>query len=215
MKTVFLDIETITNPNLSPEMYDILVSNIKIGNVKQEHLIAEKQQEAIAKFGLDPMAGVICCVGTAIDDGPVTVGIGPDENAHLTQVVEAMGGPEPPRLVTFSGSKFDTQYLFIRALALSHEPAGFWKHFHGRYLIRYGSLEVDLRTVLTGGDKYKSGKLEHWCRVMGIPVPFSQFNGSDVQPAWESGDYQSIANHCRNDVNLLQQLYQKMEGYMI
>jgi len=214
MKTVFLDIETITNPNLSPELFDMLVSNIKVGNIKQEHLIAEKQQEAIAKFGLDSMAGVICCVGTAIDDGPVTVGIGPDEYSHLTQVVEAMDGPEAPRLITFSGSKFDAQYLFIRALALSHQPSNFWKHFYGRYLAKYGSLEVDLRTVLTGGDKYKTGRLEHWCRVMGIAVPDYAFTGADVQPAWEEGRYEDIANHCRSDVSLLQQLYLKMEDYI-
>lgn len=213
MNTIYVDIETI--PDMSVPEADLRAGISAPSNYKDpakiREYIDEKAAGARAAMALDPAAGVILCIGIAIDDDPVQVfsnGLGTrsGEGTMLAAVANAIASrcAEVPRWVAHNAD-FDLAYLSLAALRHT-SPIGRW-------LPKVTSQVVDTmwRTrpgMRPGADKRIS--LDALCKVLGIPGK-DGLTGADVFPAWQAGRIEEIELYCAADVERCRRILARCE----
>lgn len=218
---IYLDIETI--PDQRPGALQEFLDNVTApGQYKKPESIQkwiEENGPSVAedeyhKTGLNGIAGEICSISWAIDDGEV---IG---NCRRPDTTEAWllkhffdciaqerksGEGKHPRL-TWIGHNvidFDLRFLKQRAIVNNVRPP---------FLIpadaRHGSAQVfDTMKAWTGWKGYVSQ--EALCEALGINGK-GDMEGKDVWPAYQRQEYNDIEEYNMNDVRIVRELYQRM-----
>lgn len=222
MRLVF-DIETAANPENLALMPDPKPpANLK-DQAKIEAAIAEKKAEQIEMAALDPDYGKILSIGYAAGpDMPISVTLvgesvcvewDPEtgnevsfrevtEADVLTEFWEAFarcGG----NCVGYNILSFDLPYLLRRSMYLGVQVPYF------PVLARYRNEPVtDLMAILCNWDSYKAKSLKQMARLLGITPLCPDADGSKVKDM----DRQTLRTYQVSDVDLVQQLFKKMNG---
>lgn len=207
--TIIFDIETGPLPINELVIPPFDPSQVKLGNIKNPDLIAEKIQKAeenhvtdyIKNAALDALSGQVLCIGYRLErDEPAILSSDADgEAAMLRQWWELLNTWErQPRLIGFNVKSFDLPFLIKRS----------WKHRitvpywirHGRY---WNDLIVDLREVWQLGDNRAHGSLGAISRHLGLGEKTG--NGADFANLWKT-NRQAAIDYCLQDVKLTQQV---------
>ena len=217
MTTVYLDIETI--PSQLPWVNDYVSATVKPpGTIKKaESLLkweqenrADAVQEALDKCGFDGALNHIICIGVAIDDAaPVAITANtPDQETDLLKAFyELIGGL--PIVNTFVGhniSGFDMRVIKQRSMVLGVKPC---KHIP----FEAKPWERNPFDTMIQWDNKNSAKLDKIARAMGFEGK-GEIDGSDVYPLWKAGEFEKIAQYCKDDVELTRNVYKKMIAVM-
>ena len=207
--TIIFDIET------GPLPIDQLVippfdpSSVKVGNIKNPDLIAERIQKAeethaadyIRNAALDALSGQVLCIGYRLErDEPAILSSDADgEAAMLRQWWELLNTWErQPRLIGFNIKAFDLPFLIKRSWKHRITPP-YWIR-HGRY---WNDLVVDLREVWQLGDNRAHGSLGAISRHLGLGEKTG--SGADFANLWKT-NRQAAIDYCLQDVKLTQQV---------
>lgn len=212
---VFLDIETIQTQNQAH--IDRIASTIKPpATMKKVETIAEWEKndkqsaidEAVAKTGLDGAYGQIVCIGYAFDDGEIARAYGKDEAGILNVFFHDL---EEAKLSTHTGitfighnlAFFDLRFIFHRAVINGVKPPACFP-------INPKSWDASIFDTMT----YWAGhgnriSLDNLCFALGIEGK-TEFTWQDVYPAYQRGDFESIGNYCKNDVEITRNVYNKL-----
>lgn len=218
MTYLYLDIETI--PAQSEEAKARIAANVKPpAQMKKAETIAawEKDQkadavaEAVAKTGLNGAYGHICCIGFAIDDGPVTSISWPvnaaDEASTLSgfySVVSEALGNRFLMIIGHNVANFDIRFIIQRSIALGIRIPG-WFPLNAK---PWGNEVFDTMTAWAGVKDTIS--LDNLCAALGLPGK-GDIDGSMVGQMFADGRHDEIAAYCRADVERTRAVHRKMQ----
>lgn len=98
--------------------------------------------------------------------------------------------------LTYNGRGFDAPFLALRSarygIAVDRRLAA---------ADRYRGAHYDLADVVTNfGALYPSPSLAMLCRMLGVPTPKDDIDGSQVGAAWRSGEHERVVRYCLKDV---------------
>ena len=206
--TIIFDIETGPLPIDQLNIPPFNPADVKLGNVKNPDLIAERIQKAeenhtadfIKNAALDALSGQILCIGYRIEH-QVTAVLKNDGNeaAMLREWWELLNYYErQPKLVGFNIKAFDLPFLIKRSWKHRILPP-YWLR-QGRY---WNDLVIDLREVWQLGDSRAHGSLGAISRHLGLGDKTG--TGADFSLLWNT-DRQAAIDYCLRDVQLTQQV---------
>ncbi len=114
---------------------------------------------------------------------------------------------KPNLIVTFNGYNFDIPFIQIRSQFRCIKPTlninmNKWKMENSNHL--------DCMQILSASQAFLNVALDISCKVFKIPVPKPRYYGDDIYKLYEDGDMEAIKEHCRQDVELTEQLYLKL-----
>ena len=207
--TIIFDIETGPLPLSELHIPPFDPSLVKLGNIKNPDLIAEKIQKAeeshtadyIRNAALDALSGQVLCIGYRKEhqETGVLFADADGEAAMLRQFWTLLNYYErTPKLIGFNIKSFDLPFLIKRS----------WKHrIMPPYWLRQGrfwnDLVVDLREVWQLGDSRAHGSLASICRHLGLGEKAG--SGADFSLLWNT-NRQAAIDYCLQDVKLTQQV---------
>lgn len=207
--TIIFDIETGPLPVDQLHIPPFNPADVKLGNIKNPDLIAEKIQKSeeshtadyIRNAALDALSGQVLCIGYRFQhDKPAVLCSDADgEAVMLIQFWRLLSELErQPKLVGFNIKSFDLPFLIKRS----------WKHrIQVPYWLRQGrywnDLVIDLREVWQLGDSRAHGSLASICRHLGLGEKAG--NGADFSLLWNT-DRQAAIDYCLQDIKLTQQV---------
>lgn len=213
MTTVYLDIETI--PSQLPWVGEYVAGTVKPpGTIKKAESLLKWEQEskadavseAMDKCSFDGALNHIICIGLAIDDeDPIAiVADTPDQEAFLLQTFysKIAGLPIVTRFVGHNISGFDLRVIKQRSIILGVKPCNH---------IPFDAKPWDRNPFDTMyfWDSKNNTKLDKIARAMGFEGK-GDIDGSDVYPLWKAGEFDKIAQYCKDDVALTRHVYKKM-----
>ena len=207
--TIIFDIETGPLPLNELHIPPFNPADVKLGNVRNPDLIAERIRQAeenhvsdyIKNAALDALSGQVLCIGYRIEreEPSVLCSDADGEAAMLRQWWKLLTDFErTPRLVGFNIKPFDLPFLVKRS----------WKHrIQIPYWLRQGrywnDLVVDLREVWQLGDNRAHGSLAAISRHLGLGEKTG--NGAMFSELWQT-NRQAAIDYCLQDVKLTQQV---------
>ena len=212
---LYLDIETI--PTADPAVIAEIEANITPPKTisKAETIAAWEAEtkpqlvkDAAAKTALNGAFGSVCCIGWAWGDGDLSSVILDDERdtIDLAMGLMARGKPdgyEPIVIVGHNVAGFDIRYLWQRAMVLGIRMPSWFPRDPKPW-----SREVhDTMVMWAGARDFIS--LDALCRALRLPGK-GNISGADVAGLWERQEYDAIAQYCREDVERVRAVHQKM-----
>lgn len=215
MNPVYIDIETI--PCQSPEYRAKVRERIKPpANIKKAESIAAwmdenaetATDEAVAKTSFDPAYGHICCLGFAIDDGPVqyyearTVA---DERAILESFYAALPKLGMHCFIGHNVAGFDMRFILCRSIVLGVKIP----KLIPRDIKPWSDTIFDTMTAWAGARGTISQ--DNLAGALGIPGK-GDFDGSMVAEAWANGEHAKIAQYCMADVETVRAIHRRFEA---
>jgi uncharacterized protein YprB with RNaseH-like and TPR domain len=206
---IYFDIETGPLPTAELVIPPFDPAAVKLGNIKNPDIIAEKIQKAeethvsdyIKNAALDALSGQVLCIGYRVEhEQPAVLCADADgEKAMLLQFWTLLDSFErKPQMIGFNVKPFDLPFLFKRS----------WKHRltvpywmrNGRY---WTDLIVDLREVWQLGDSRAHGSLAAISRHLGLGDKAG--NGAHFHELFKADREAAIA-YCLRDVELTQKV---------
>lgn len=221
MITLFIDLETIKCQN--KDHIDYIISKIKphhackTDEAKQKS-IEKQKEEVIEKTVFDGAYGEIVTIGYALDDRETIAlqrGLLLTEKMILQAFFDALK-VEAERVNQSASNfqvrwvahnkEFDFRYLYQRAVVNNINTHGIKIPVDARH----GTKEAYCTMQAWKGFGAKAGgSLDSICKVLGLEGK-KGFSGADVYGAWERGEYQRIADYCKDDVNLTRSIYKRL-----
>ena len=212
---LFFDLETL--PSNDPAIIAAIAAEITPpGNMKKADTIAaweanEKPAailEAVAKTAFDGTYGRICSIAYAFDDGPVSVACSEDERGLIVNFFDAVRqSTKSGRDITAIGHNitgFDLKFLWKRAVILGIRPAPL------PFKAKPWDSTVFDTMVQWDADPGKRISLDNLCKVLGIPSPKGDLDGSQIAGAFAAGRFDDIAKYNAGDVEAVRAVYKRM-----
>lgn len=214
---LYLDIETI--PSQSAAVHAKIAEGITPpGNISKAETIAaweaEKKpaavKEAIAKTALDGSVGHICCIGWAWgDDAPLSMEL--DEDVSEAELLEefiqtidgATIGNRIPTIVGHNVVNFDIRFLWQRAIVLGVRMPNWFP----RDPKPWGIETFDTMAAFAGARNMIG--MDRLCSALGLEGK-GEIDGSMIGDLWVAGEYQKIAEYCRDDVIRTREIHRRM-----
>lgn len=217
---ITFDIETI--PSQSAEVKDLILASVSPpGQYKKPESIAEwmrENGEAEAesqwlKTSFDGGLGQIVCIGFAMNDSePVSFGVEETSLAAEKDMLQTFfanlgslyrSSGTRPVLIGHNHVNFDIPFIWKRAMIHGVRPP-FW---FPRDPKPWGENVFDTMTQWSGSKG--SIKLDTLAKLFGLKGK-DGMTGSDVWPAIKAGAFQSVAEYCRDDVELTRAIFRRM-----
>jgi len=104
------------------------------------------------------------------------------------------------RVIGFNIFNFDLPYLLIRSFK--------W----GVKMPDIRGKTIDLRFVLSYGNKYKNGKLEDYSTLFLGEKGKKTSNGGNVGELWKKQKFQKLKEYCKHDILLTYLIYERLKG---
>jgi len=221
MTNLYLDIETL--PDQREGAFDKIYDTIKPpGNIKKPESIekwmvengSKSAAEAYLRTSLDGIAGEICSIAWAINDGEIIGNCRPPDVSEawllkhffdcINQETRPGEGGHPN--LTWIGHnviEFDLRFLKQRAIVNNVRPP-----FVIPADARHGSRPVfDTMKAWAGWRGYVSQ--DALCEAFGIEGK-GEMTGADVWPAYQQSEYDVIETYNKNDVRIVREIYERM-----
>jgi uncharacterized protein YprB with RNaseH-like and TPR domain len=138
----------------------------------------------------------VCAIAVKIDDIE-RVFIGPDEKTVLTDFWDQTRQFKDFRLVGFNSASFDLPFLLVRSFK------------HGVIVPNLKYRSVDLRLVLSMGNKFAKGKLEDYAKLIGAPMKLNNWSGAQAIILWKEGRYDELSEYVLQDVRITDSILQR------
>lgn len=218
MTYLYLDIETI--PAQTEAAKERVASTVKPpAQMKKADTIAawEKEQkaaaveEAIAKTSFDGGMGHVCCIGFALNDGRIyseSIKTPLEEKEAIENFIEKINANRqsdwsPLQIVGHFVAGFDVRFLTQRAIVLGVRLPAWWPKDPKPW-----SREVFDTMAVWAGAK-GSISLDALCFALGLEGK-GDVDGSMVAQMFADGKHIEIAEYCRDDIERVRRVHQKM-----
>jgi predicted PolB exonuclease-like 3'-5' exonuclease len=204
-KIIGFDLETIANKALIGCLPEIKAkANLKDPE-KIKADIEDKTKKQIADMGLSPLFNMICCAGWMDHTGDAGAFLLKEESPEaekdlLLKFLEKLSGYD--HFVTFNGRAFDLRCMFLHSMKYGIRPGV--NIDKGRY--NKGN-HTDLRLVLAGEERFATGRLDSFSKVLIGESKTEGIDGAAVQDYWDMGLHDDIAAYCVQDCKMLMSLF--------
>lgn len=217
MRRLFLDIETIPAGEEQHGALKILhEKKLAKKNKKGEGDNHADFEQFLLGTSFDGSFGRIICIAYAIDDGPVEVLSGEEDEGEMLrkfwEMVDSISIPArnpqwPDYGVQFIGHNvmdFDLRFIYQRSIVNRVRPA------YDLTFARYKSYPIyDTMREWTKWSMSSVG-LEHVAMALGIPTPKDGIDGSQVFDFYKAGKVKEICEYCKRDVECTREVYKRM-----
>lgn len=153
----------------------------------------------IETTGLSPIKDRITAIGIKdgfIEDAIIDI----DERAILEKFWAVVGEKHPYiRLIGFNCFGFDMPFILIRSFK------------HGIKVYDIKGKMIDLRFVLSHGNKYQQGKLEEYAGLIGLKSKYNGYNGRDAVKLWEAKQLSELKKYVLSDVQITFGVYKRLK----
>lgn len=217
MRRLFLDIETIPAGDEQREALKILYEKKLAKKNKKEnsdnHIDFE---QFLLGTSFDGSFGRILCIAYAIDDGPVEVLDGEEDESKMLEkfweIVKSISIPArnpqwPDYGVQFIGHNvmdFDLRFIYQRSIVNRVRPA------YELPFARYKNYPIYDTMKEWAKWSMNSIGLEHVALALGIPTPKDGIDGSQVFDFFKAGKTKEICEYCKRDVECTREVYKRM-----
>jgi len=103
------------------------------------------------------------------------------------------------RLVGFNCLGFDMPFILIRSFK------------HGVKVFDVRGKVIDLRFVLSHGNKYQQGKLDDYAALIGLETKFNGYDGADAIKLWENKQLMELEKYVLNDVQITYGIHKRVK----
>ena len=207
--TIIFDIETGPLPVADLKIPPFNPADVKLGNIKNPDLIAEKIQRAeenhtadyIRNAALDALSGQVLCIGYRKDNQETGIlcSDADGEAAMLRQWWALLNYYDRhPLLIGFNVKTFDLPFIIKRSWR-HRVDVPYWIR-NGRY---WADTIVDLREVWQLGDSRAQGSLGAISRHLGLGDKTG--TGAEFSLLWNT-DRQAAIDYCLQDVKITAQV---------
>ncbi len=156
---------------------------------------------------IHPMFSRVIMIGFKLADNKSELLFMKDETELLTRFWTMIEKVHPDTIITFNGYNFDIPFIITRSHIKGVRPT------MGINQTRWkmdNSNHFDCMQLLSANQTFLNVALDIACRVFEIPIPDGRFYGEEVPKLYDSGDLDAIKKHCRQDLELTEQLYLKL-----
>lgn len=153
----------------------------------------------IETTGLDPFSSRITAIGVSNGFGTDAM-VDKDEKYILEKFWEGVRRKYPYiRLVGFNCQGFDMPFLIIRSLK------------HNIKVFDLKGRIIDLREVLSNGNRYQKGKLDDYAKLIGIEQKYNGYSGFEAIRLWNENKLDELKEYVLTDVRITHKLYERMK----
>lgn len=153
----------------------------------------------IETTGLDPIKDRITAIGMKSSRKEDAL-IGVDEKLILEKFWGMVQGKYPClRLIGFNCLSFDMPFILIRSFK------------HGVKVLDVRGKVIDLRLVLSHGNRYQQGKLEDYAALIGLKGKHNGYGGSDAIRLWDNNQLSELRDYVLSDVQITYGIYKRMK----
>jgi predicted PolB exonuclease-like 3'-5' exonuclease len=203
-QTLFIDIETFRS-SIPPSRDEIKVPGNYSKPESIQKYIDENLEEEWNKTALNSLKGQIICIGYAIDDEPVQI-ISGTEQEIMNELERIVLNNSFLDWVGHNILGFDLPYIYHRAIKFGNKklrtviPKG-----------RYPKGVFDTMVEFAGSDYSKRYSLKDICNFLGIDNGKDEIDGSMVGGLWLAGEKEKVLEYCKKDVEILREVYYRIE----
>lgn len=133
---------------------------------------------------------------------------GRKEKNILNRFWKYMEKVQPDRIITFNGYNFDMPFIDIRSKLNKIPPS---VEFNTTKWRMENSNHFDCMQLLSAKENFLNVALEISCRLVGVEVPGDRVRGEEIPNLFSQGDFEHIKIHCVQDLEMTEQLYQRLE----
>ena len=101
------------------------------------------------------------------------------------------------RLIGFNCWSFDLPFLIIRSFK------------HGVNVVDTSGKVIDLRYLLSYGNKYQNGKLSDYAELIGLEQKYNGYDGSDMKRLFEEDKFAEIEKYALSDIKITFGIYKR------
>lgn len=149
--------------------------------------------------GLSPLNSRITAIGVSNGFGTDAI-VDKDEKFILEKFWEGIKRKYPyVRLVGFNCQSFDLPFLMIRSLK------------HNVKVFDMRNRIIDLRDILSNGNKYQKGKLDDYAKLIGTSTKFNGYSGYEAIMLWNENKLDELREYVLTDVEITHELYDRMK----
>lgn len=153
----------------------------------------------IETTGLSPLNSRITAIGVSNGFGTDAI-VDQDEKFILEKFWEGIKRKHPYiRLIGFNCQSFDLPFLIIRSLK------------HNVKVFDMRNRIIDLRDVLSNGNKYQKGKLNDYAKLIGTSTKFNGYSGYEAIRLWNENKLDELREYVLTDVEITHKLYDRMK----
>ena len=216
MNYIILDIETVPNPDLVPELEPEVERKVNQRQEKSD-LPAEELESLIRSTS--PFFGQVLCIGLRWfneegDQVKDHVVCGVNEQETLQEFFRIINSPQTRqvRFVHYNGLGFDIPFLIVRAIHYGIDIT----NYRFKNLRRFTfDAHIDLMMYLCNWNNYNSVPLATACLSMGIPSPKEgDVKGDSVAQAFKEGNVDAVKEYVMRDVDATYLLFRKIHPYL-
>lgn len=201
MNPITVDIETVAIADADTYLEPVSAPSNYKDPEKIAAYIAEERVRQLDRAALDLDLNRIIALGIKEPGQPTFVMTEHDttEVQMLTLLWEQWGAYQnrQPMLVTFNGLKFDVPVLMRRSLYLNVKSPYLQR---GRFKNQHPHI-LDLYTELSEDGNVPAKGLQFYLQRFGYPGGGQDVTGKDIRQLYADGNWQAIADHCREDVD--------------
>ena len=158
---------------------------------------------------MHPLFSRVVLIGYKLENSKTELLYPKDETDLLKRFWSKIDELRPGLVVTFNGFNFDIPFLRVRSHINGVEPSmdinlSKWK--------TDTSNHYDCMQVLSANQTFLNVALDISCQVFKIPIPEPRVHGEVIPKLYQAGDLEGIKEHCRQDVELIEKLFLKLNG---
>ena len=196
MKFITLDIETVP---------------LKIEHEEVREYLMDKKISKEAR-SLDPNYSKIIAIGVKVLNEPKMF-YGDDEEKILNEFwnfMKEFANKNPfYRIVTHNGYKFDIPFIIIRS-CINNIDLPKEVDINTNMWNMKKSNHFDTMILFSHYGNFINPNLDVLSKLAGIEVPKERIFGADIEKVYKNNDWGKITEHCRQDVEILEKLFEKL-----
>lgn len=182
---------------------DIETTPIKITDQETIDYLMDKK---IARY-YHPFFSKIISIAVKENDQEPVLFSGDDEKKLLNEFWDHIASIKPPLIVTFNGYRFDIPFINIRSVIKGVMKK---RDFNLTKWKMLTSDHFDCMIFLSESDAFTWVALAIACRTFGIQIPENRIGGEQVSRCYQSGDWNTIKEHNKQDVIMTEELFKKI-----
>lgn len=180
------------------------------GTMKLLHGKRAAEEQYVKSLSVNPMTLKIVSIGIGVGGCPVrvlTLDACESESSMLSEAWKILCDRRFTPIVGFGVRRFDLPAMLIRSSILGVDVPRLLD------LRKYGSSDViDFENVLFDGQVPRGHGMKACAGLLGIDVPESHGDGSQVYKFYKDGNWAAIATYNRGDVEILRAIHEKVSG---
>jgi hypothetical protein len=222
--TVYVPIDVETIPSSDETVRAMVMENVRPPRtLKKADSIAKWHEEekpaavlsALDAMSLDGATAEIACICFAINDGPVQKIYGGYEGSMIAELIERIGQalkrdyfdqPTERLLLIAHNAEFDVGMLRKRAIVQGLDRPAWFPWVYRPYDIS----RVFCTMRQWDSDPQRRISLDKLCRILHIPSPKGDVDGSMVAELFAAGEIEKIVNYCAGDVEAVRHCFWRM-----